>query len=137
MQIRQIGPDFSVSAQIQPADMAELAHQGFTAIICNRPDGEEPGQPRVDDLREAAQAAGLAFHHIPVSGGTFPAPAVAAFAAVRRGTPGRTLAYCRTGNRSITLETLANPNERDADELLWMAEAAGYDLSGLRDRLGH
>ena len=132
MEVRDVDPGFSVAPQLQPADMAELAHRGFEAVICNRPDGEEPGQPTVAEMRDAAQAAGMAFHHIPVSGGAFPAPAVAAFAAVRRGTAGRTIAYCRSGTRSITLETLANPAGATADEVLWKAEAAGYDLSALR-----
>ena len=45
MDIKPLNPGISVSPQIAPGDMAEIAAQGFKAIICNRPDGEEAGQP--------------------------------------------------------------------------------------------
>lgn len=136
MEIRSVSADFAVAPQIQPGDMAELASAGFTTVICNRPDGEEPGQPTVAEMRDAAQAAGLAFHHIPVSGGAFPAPAITAFGAVRRGSEGKVLAYCRTGTRSITLESLANPHRLSSEEILTQAREAGYDLSAMAERLG-
>ena len=80
MELRMIDATLAVAAQMQPEDLAGLAAQGFAAVICNRPDGEEPGQPPLDEMRRAAQEAGLAFHHIPVAGGQFPPAAVAAFA---------------------------------------------------------
>ena len=131
MDIKQVTPGFAVSPQIAANDMQALANSGFVAVMCNRPDGEEPGQPELSDLRAAAHAAGLAFHHVPVSGGEFPAGAIAAFKAVRKGTEGPLLAYCRTGTRSITLETLANPQGRSIEQRLSDAQDAGYDLSGL------
>ncbi len=136
MEIREVDEDFAVAGQISPESMARLAERGFVAVICNRPDAEEPGQPGIDAMRAAAQDAGLAFHHIPVSGGTFPEPAIAAFRAVRLGTDGPMLAYCRTGTRSITLETLANPHNRPLSRRLQDAQVAGYDLSAMADRFG-
>lgn len=135
MEIRNVTPSFAVAPQIQPSDLADLAEQGFVAVVCNRPDGEEDGQPTVAQMREAAQAKGIAFHHIPVSGGKFPDSAVNAFRAIRRGTEGPLLAYCRTGTRSITLDTLANPDALDPSERLMRAAAAGYDLTNLSDKL--
>lgn len=131
MEIRTVDDQFAVAPQMQPEDLAGLAAEGFIALICNRPDGEEPGQPLLDDMRRAAEKAGLAFHHIPVSGGQFPPAAVAAFAAVRRGTQGKMLAYCRTGTRSITLDALANIGALSPEARIARAEAAGYDLSAL------
>lgn len=135
MDIRDVTPNFAVAPQIQPSDAAELAERGFVAVICNRPDGEEAGQPGVAEMREAAEANGLAFHHIPISGGQFPEGAVAAFRAIRRGTEGPLLAYCRTGTRSITLDTLANPDDIDPSEGLMRAADAGYDLTNLSGKL--
>lgn len=135
MEIRPVDEMFAVAPQLQPQDMAELARQGYVAVLCNRPDGEEPGQPLIADMRTAAEAAGLAYHHIPVAGGAFPEAAIAAFRAVRRGTDGKMLAYCRTGTRSITLDTLANHGGLSADARIERAAQAGYDLSPLRDRL--
>lgn len=135
MDIRMVSPGFAVAPQVQADDMAALAEDGFVAVICNRPEAEETGQPGMADLRAAAEAAGLAFHHIPVAGGAFPKGAIAAFRAVRQGTKGPVLAYCRTGTRSITLETLANPQGLDPEERLKQAANAGYDLSGLSEAL--
>jgi len=127
---------FAVSPQLQRRDMTELANAGFRTVICNRPDDEEPGQPAVASMREAAEAAGMAFHHIPVSGGAFPSEAIIAFRQVREEADGKVLAFCRTGTRSITLDALANIENLSANERIERAKRAGYDLSGLRDRLG-
>jgi sulfide:quinone oxidoreductase len=118
-----------------PEDLAGLAAQGVAAVICNRPDGEEPGQPPLDDMRRAAQEEGLAFHHIPVAGGLFPPAAVAAFGAIRRGTHGKVLAYCRTGTRTASLDALANIRGLSAADRVANANAAGYDLLALAERM--
>lgn len=135
MELRQIDATLAVGPQMQPEDLAGLAAQGFAAVICNRPDGEEPGQPPLDEMRRAAQEEGLAFHHIPVAGGLFPPAAVAAFAAIRRGTQGKVLAYCRTGTRAASLDALANIDGLSVEDRLGRAKAAGYDLSGLAERM--
>lgn len=135
MELRMIDATLAVAAQMQPEDLAGLAAQGFAAVICNRPDGEEPGQPPLDEMRRAAQEAGLAFHHIPVAGGLFPPAAVAAFGAIRRGTHGKVLAYCRTGTRAATLDALANVRALSVEDRLANASAAGYDLAGLAERM--
>ena len=135
MDIRRVDDNFAVAPQVQPDDMQALADAGFTDVMCNRPDGEEPGQPPLAELHAAAEAAGMAFHHVPVSGGAFPEHAVSEFARVRREAKGPLLAYCRSGTRSMTLETLANPDDLSVDERMERAEGAGYDLSGLRGYL--
>lgn len=135
MDIRRIDDRFAVSPQITPADVERLADEGFTTIICNRPDSEEAGQPTSVAIAKAAKQAGLDFHLIAVSGGAFPETAVARFRGVRQAADGPVLAYCRTGTRSITLETLANPENRSIDDRLSRAAAAGYDLSALRETL--
>ena len=136
MKLAQVSDTFAVSPQLESDDLLELADAGFDTVICNRPDGEEPGQPTAASMREAAEAAGLVFHHIPVSGGEFPEIAIRAFAKVREEAGSKVLAYCRTGTRSITLDALANIDNETAGERIERAERAGYDLSGLRDRLG-
>ena len=136
MKLVSVSEAFAVSPQIRLEDMRELADAGYRTVICNRPDGEEPNQPPVASMQDAAEATGLDFHHIPVSGGAFPPDAIKAFAKVREQADGKVLAYCRTGTRSITLDALANIENETADERIKRAERAGYDLSGMRDRLG-
>ena len=135
MELRPIDTNFVVAPQMQPEELAGLGTEGFTAVICNRPDGEEPGQPPLEEMRRAAQEAGLAFHHIPVAGGLFPPAAIAAFAAIRRGTEGKVLAYCRTGMRAMTLDVLANIDELSTQTRIARAKSAGYDLSALAERM--
>ncbi|KLE34620.1 TIGR01244 family sulfur transferase [Aurantiacibacter luteus] len=135
MDIRRVDESFAVAPQVHASDMQALADAGFTDVMCNRPDGEEPGQPPLAELRAAAEAAGLAFHHVPVTGGAFPEHAVSDFARLRHDAKGPLLAYCRSGTRSMTLETLANPDGLSVDERMERAEAAGYDLSSLRGYL--
>ena len=136
MKTVSVSESFAVSPQIRLEDMRELADAGYRTVICNRPDGEEPNQLDVASMRDAAQATGLDFHHIPVSGGEFPLVAIKAFAKIRGEADGKVLAFCRTGTRSITLDALANVENETADARNERAQRAGYDLSGLRDRLG-
>lgn len=135
MELRKVDENFVVAPQMTSDELAGLAADGFVAVICDRPDGEEPGQPPLDDMRRAAQEAGLAFHHIPVAGGLFPPAAVAAFGAIRRGTQGKVLAYCRTGMRAITLDALANVDRLSVEDRIARAKTAGYDLSAFADRM--
>ena len=132
----QVSEAFAVSSQIRPGDLQDIAEAGYRTVICNRPDGEERDQPTAASMQDAAESAGLAFHHIPVSGGEFPPDAVRAFARVREKADGKVIAYCRTGTRSITLDALANTANETADQRIERARRAGYDLSGLRGRLG-
>ncbi|THG37572.1 bifunctional protein tyrosine phosphatase family protein/NAD(P)/FAD-dependent oxidoreductase [Sphingomonas olei] len=124
-----------VSPQITLDDVDAAADAGVTTIINNRPDGEEVGQPSSAEIAARAAARGLAYHHIPVSGGTFDDRSVTAFDAALAGTAGKTLAFCRTGTRSTTLWALGNAGRLPTAELLHRAGQAGYDLSAQKDRL--
>ncbi|MDE1467545.1 TIGR01244 family sulfur transferase [Aurantiacibacter sp. D1-12] len=135
MDIRKVDDTFAVAPQIQASDMQTLADAGYTTVMCNRPDDEEPSQPPLSEIVAAAKAAGLEFHHVPVSGGMFPQEALEEFARVRKESPGPVLAYCRSGTRCMTMEALANPMGLSVDERLERAAEAGYDLSGMRSFL--
>ena len=131
-QFRTVTDDLSVAPQISVADVADAAAQGFRTIICNRPDGEEPDQPAVAEIAAAANAAGLDFVNIPVRGAPGPAEVEAMRQAVDAA-EGAVLAYCRSGTRSITTWSIgqAMSGARPRGELVDLARAAGYDLSGV------
>ena len=128
---RRVTDDFTTAPQISVADVAEAAAQGFTAIICNRPDGEDPGQPTAAEIQAAAEAQGLTYTHIPVRGAPGPAEVEAMRQAVEAA-DGPVLAYCRSGTRSITTWSIgqAMSGARTRGELVTLGRAAGYDLSG-------
>lgn len=131
--LRIVDDSLSVAPQIDPRDLAALADQGFVAIINNRPDGEEGGQPEGDAIRAAAEAAGLAYTAIPVTHAGFSMPQLDAFAEAMDAADGPVLAFCRSGTRSCNLWALALAKRgADPDELVSKAANAGYDLSGIR-----
>jgi len=107
MDIRQLSPEVSVTGQITARDLDALMAQGFRSVICNRPDGEEPGQPTVASIEAAAKEKGLAFRSIPVVHGSPCIDESAAFAKALAEMPGPVLAYCRSGARSANLWSLA------------------------------
>jgi sulfide:quinone oxidoreductase len=135
MHIRPLDEALSASPQIAPEDLPDIAAQGFRSVISNRPDGEEPGQPSAEDLRQAAEAAGLAFAHVPVVGGAISDQDVADFREALANLPQPVFGFCRTGTRTTTLWALANVASISADDLIARAKSAGYDLGALRPRL--
>ena len=100
---RQLTPDLFVSEQVGLADIQVLADRGIRAIICNRPDGEDPGQPEWAMMEAEARAHGLEARHIPVTPDTMGPSVVRDFAQAMAGLPKPVLAYCRTGKRSEML----------------------------------
>jgi uncharacterized protein (TIGR01244 family) len=125
--IRGVNAKFAVAPQLQPADFATLSGR-YAAVINNRPNGEEPGQPTESALAAAAEAAGLAYVHIPVAG----APTleqVRAMQAAIADADGPVLAFCRTGTRSIVTWALGQALDgRPVEALSAEGAAAGYDL---------
>jgi len=135
MDVRPIDDRISVSPQISPTDVAALAAQGFAAIINNRPDHEEAGQPAGDAIRRAAETAGLAYTALPVAGG-FSHEQVDAMRAALDAATGPVLAFCRSGTRSTNLWALAAAKAGgDPQAITDKAAAAGYDLTGIRPAL--
>ena len=133
---RQLDEGLSTSPQIATEEVAIVAAAGFRAIISNRPDGEEPGQPTAAEMRAAAEAHGLAFRHIPVTGGGIGPSEIQAMAEALDTLPGPVFGFCRSGTRTAMLWALARAPTSDPDTLIAAARDAGYDLSGLRSRLG-
>jgi uncharacterized protein (TIGR01244 family) len=135
LNLRRLDDAVSVAGQIEPDDVATLAALGFGAIINNRPDEEEPDQPRSAEIEAAARAAGLDYRFIPVGGG-FSEPQVEATAEALQEAHGPVLAFCRSGTRSTYLWALARSRLGDeADSLVGTAAAAGYDISPIASLL--
>jgi uncharacterized protein (TIGR01244 family) len=128
---RRVTDDFTTAPQISVADVTEAAALGFSTIVCNRPDGEEPDQPPAVLVAAAAQLAGMEYVHIPFSGPPGPAEVEAMRQAIETA-KGPVLAYCRSGTRSITCWAIgqAMSGAFERGELVRLGRAAGYDLSG-------
>lgn len=99
MQTQTITPEFTVSAQIDISDIETIKAQGFKSLICNRPDGEEMGQPEAASILKAAEAAGLVVRNIPVISGMLTRDNVDEMAEALEALPKPIFAYCRSGAR--------------------------------------
>ena len=118
----------SVAAQITPQDIPQLVDKGFTTVVCNRPDNEVPGQPSMDEIEEACNAAGLLFVRYPVNAMSFPGPDLDGLAELFDDSSQSVLAYCRTGTRCANL-WVATRAEADLLEAVSVARGIGFDLS--------
>lgn len=131
MDLRALTPELSVSPQIRPEDLPELAAQGFQVVINNRPDTEVGPDEDSVAMRAAAEAAGVEYREIPFVPGQI-TPDMVTAQAEALALPGRKLAYCRSGNRSTVLWALSMAGKEPTSALLDTAARAGYDLSGIR-----
>ncbi len=130
---RKLDDSISVAGQISPEDVAAAAAQGFTYIINNRPDDEQPGQPTAAEIESAAKAAGLGYRAIPITHAGFSENQVKAMQEALGEAEGPVLAFCRSGTRSTLIWALAKGRSgADANMLAAKAEAAGYDISPIR-----
>ena len=136
MDIRPLNESVAVSPQIAPDDIPAIAAAGYVAIVNNRPDDEEPGQPSGASIREAAQAAGLKYSEAPVTSAGLSHPQLDAMARALAEADGPVLAYCRSGTRSCNLWALAAAKAgRNPELLVTQAAQAGYDLGAIRPML--
>jgi len=124
----------AVASQIDLGDIAEIARLGYRTLINNRPDGEEAGQLTADTARQKAEAAGLAYHHLPFTAATLTAADIAAFDALLRDAKGPVLAHCRSGTRCFLVwaVTQVQAGAASADTLIARGADLGFEVSALK-----
>ena len=132
MDIRPIDDGYAVSPQITPQDAEAIRAAGFTTVICNRPDGENPPDLQAEAIRAAIEGAGLRFVLNPVVGGAITMENVQAQGAALEAAPGPVLAYCASGNRSSIVWALALAGTRPTDELVAAGARYGYATEQFR-----
>lgn len=102
-------PQIYVGRQINEGEIELLVKAGIKTVICNRPDGEEPGQPSFTSIEAAAKAAGLHAIYLPV---TMPGLTIEAAEQMTKAINVSTkpvFAYCRSGGRVKKLcDTIKN-----------------------------
>jgi sulfide:quinone oxidoreductase len=128
MPIFKLSESLSVAAQIAPQDVPNIAAQGFTTVVCNRPDGEVPDQASMDEIEAACNAAGLLFVRYPVNAMNFPGADLDGLGELFDDPSQSVLAYCRTGTRCANL-WVATRSDEDTPEAIKVARDIGFDLS--------
>lgn len=135
MDIRPLTPHYAVAPQIGPSDLSRLRAEGYSCVICNRPDAENPGPMQMASMAEAAREAGLGFVYNPVTPGAI----TDENARIQRETcdkaAGPVLAYCASGNRSSIVWALSRARDEPAEALIRTAGRFGYDLEPFRTRI--
>ena len=107
MDMTQLAPNLFVGPQIAEDELASLAGNGFTDVVCNRPDDEHPGDAPSSVMASIAEGLGLAFHYHPIVPGEPFAEQAGKLAAVVARPNAKTFAYCRSGARSANAWALA------------------------------
>lgn len=130
--LAELAPGLAAAGALDRDAIEALAAQGVRTIVNNRPDGEDPGQLGAAEARALAEAHGIAYHHIPVTGPTLSAADVDAFAAVLATAPQPIVAHCRSGTRSSLLWALTRLRDgADPAELIATAARYGIDIAAL------
>ena len=102
--ITQHSNEFSFCPQITVDDIQEIKSLGFKTIVNNRPDNEGGAdQPQSEQIKIAAEAAGLSYYYIPVIPRNITAENLAEYATLLASAPMPILGFCRTGNRAIRI----------------------------------
>lgn len=132
MNFRTLSPVYTTSPQIRPTDVPMLKSAGYSCVICNRPDGENPPDLQSAAIRQAVEDAGMTFVFNPIVGGAMTPENVAAQDAAMAAATGPVFAYCASGNRSSIVWALANAGRIPTDEMIRAAAMFGYNLEPAR-----
>ena len=132
--MKKVSDNYYVSSQISEEDLVSFKNEGFSLIVCNRPNGEEENQTDFELIRKQCESIGLIFMNLPMVSGDLQSELIFETKKILD-TNQKTLAYCRTGTRCINLWACANVFKEEVDETIKMASRAGYDLDHLRPML--
>ncbi len=135
MDIRQITPRYSVTPQISVEDLPAIKAAGFTRVICNRPDEENPPSHQAAAIEAAAKEQGLDFAVLPLTHQTMTPDNIAKQSELAETAGGPVLAYCASGTRSTVAWALGQAGKMSADDILTTTAKAGYMLNQLRPQL--
>jgi sulfide:quinone oxidoreductase len=125
---------FYVSPQIDVGSVHLAKKEGFDLIICNRPNNEEHDQVDYEVIEAEAVDQGLEFHFVPVFSGNINLEAIQKTRQLISEKK-KTLAYCKTGSRCITMWACVQASCKCPDKILKNVRAAGYDLDYLKEFL--
>lgn len=136
MPLVQITPRFWVMAQPGLDEFEALRARGAVKLINNRPDGEEAGQPGTEAERQAAEAAGLHYAHIPVTADGMTERDAAWMQMELAVLSGPVVAHCRSGARSFFLWLMTDEASQLSDtEILALGDQLGLPRDKVSARI--
>ena len=132
MDIRPITETYAVSPQISVEDVQMIADNGFTTVICNRPDAEIPRSHHADVIQTAVEALSMRFVNIPINPGGLSQEVIATHKDAIDTSEGPVFAYCASGNRSTLVWALTQAGLQPTDAIISAGAAQGYNVEILR-----
>jgi len=132
MQYNTLSDDYSVSPQIDVADVPSIAQAGFKSVICNRPDQENPESRQIEAIKAAVEAAGMDFSENVFDPSSFGPDKIERQAELLAQLPGPVFAYCASGNRCSVVWAFTQAGRVATDRILDATTRAGYQLAHLR-----
>ena len=135
MNEHRLSDTVAVAPQISVDDVPAIAAAGYKVLINNRPDGEAEDQPSSADIEAAAIAAGLEYHHMPVTMMNFPGPDFDAMTDLLDDEDRPVFAFCRTGTRCANL-WVSSREADDQDAAAATASGKGFELAMANRHLG-
>ena len=64
--MKKVSDNYYVSSQISEEDLVSFKNEGFSLIVCNRPNGEEDDQTDFELIHERCKSMGLTFINLPM-----------------------------------------------------------------------
>lgn len=127
----KISEKLFVSPQPSLGDIRSMHAEGFSALVNNRPDGEDGIQPGTRAERQEAERAGLSYAYVPVALGSITEADVRAFQRAVEESAGPVLAHCKSGTRSLTLYLIGEvlDGRMSADDVVEFGREHGFDAS--------
>jgi len=103
MNLKKLSATVTVSDQILPSDLEEIAALGFRSIVCNRPDGESSDQPAFAEISAEARLHALEARYLPIRNRQIDNNDAVSFAELHGELAKPIFVYCKSGARSIAL----------------------------------
>ena len=127
----KISDTLTISEQLTEADVTQLNALGYRSILCNRPDEECSELAQYSDIKKKAESYGIECRYYPVAPLAVTPQAAEAFGEVLSELPKPTLAYCRSGKRSISLWALWAKAQTPEQVLIQQLQEFGMDKEGI------
>jgi sulfide:quinone oxidoreductase len=131
MKITTLDQQVSVSDQVKPADLKQLAALGVQVLVCNRPDQEVAEQPCVATISKAAAPFDIETIHLPFTAKQMNDTHCDQFLKLLQ-SKRKIHAYCRTANRSCNLWAAARIKQgKPAGTVMAKAQKSGFDVASM------
>jgi uncharacterized protein (TIGR01244 family) len=132
---RWVSANVAVGGQPTAEDLQRLHNRGIATVVNLRLPAEADGSLAPDAEGDAARAAGLAYHHIPVALESLgPAPVERLRAAIEA-SDGPVYVHCGAGQRACSLSLLATADHAPAPHRDLPARAAELGFPIVDERL--